>query len=199
MLARLQFISIHLSLSNTAWLPAQRLRTPPARRRWCTRSHQHLGSENRSLPCWRTCRTCFSLPPGGTASGTGPVQFYSWGEPNREVDWRWETESREKLRGWWWIWHLEGGFTWAGRGTDPKWAQREPETLFCPAEEESSPGCNALQSPRHNNTPVNQRLLKKIYKYVYKWNYTCSKLTGNLLGNLDRILHTSSFLVAKQK
>lgn len=42
-------------------------------------------------------------------------------------------------------------FTWASRGTDPAWARKEPETLFCPAGVESSPGCTAQQSPKYKN------------------------------------------------
>lgn len=43
-------------------------------------------------------------------------------------------------------------FTWAGRGTDPRWAQREPGTLFCPTGGESFHGCNVQQSPESKNT-----------------------------------------------
>ena len=44
-------------------------------------------------------------------------------------------------------------FTWGGTGTDPRWAQRGPGTLFCPAGGESFHECNVQQSPEHKNTP----------------------------------------------
>lgn len=63
-------------LSRAARLQVEVLRTSPARRRWCRGSHLCPCSENKPPPCWRTCTTCFSQPPGGTGPGWSPVRSY---------------------------------------------------------------------------------------------------------------------------
>lgn len=100
--------SVHLissRLSRAAWLLAEALQTSPARRRWCRGSRQCRCSGSKPRPCWKTCRTCSSLPPGGTEPGWSPRQSYSWQKERQERDgWRgvkqqiFRTKEEESMR-----------------------------------------------------------------------------------------------------
>lgn len=186
-----QFVLSLFRLSRAAWLLAEELRTFPERHRWYTGSRHHLCSGYTPPPCWKTCRTCSSPPPGETEPGWSPGRFYSW----RGDSWRGRLRFLGQRKT-----ECEGGRgmakndksdnlqekkralkirtkepavshrwrTWAGRGTDPRWAHREPGTLFCPTGEGSFHGCNVRQSPKSKNTSaLTGSSTTRIY-YVFK-------------------------------
>lgn len=88
-----QFILSAPWLSRAAQLLVQVLRTSLVRRRWYRGSRQCPCSGSKPLPCWRTCRTCFSQQPGGTAPGWSPVLSYSYQAARRRWFRSWTQES----------------------------------------------------------------------------------------------------------
>lgn len=126
--------------------PDQAPQTSPARRRWCRESRLRLCGGNKCLPCWRTCKTCSSLIPGGRESWRSPNQSYSW-QGQMQERWprggqRYASTNRCK------------SFTWEDTGTDPGWARREPGTLSCSAGGGCFHGSNVQQLPEDKNTQL---------------------------------------------